>query len=140
MYIEPGVYSELTPRLTRRRQTNKGKNRTQAAPLVLSVSSHTPAENQPASCEPPPATRGDSKCTPNSIKDSSNVRKSANEDQNATKPVPIENIQTPKVITQVEPTASGAIGDNTPVTKDCSVQIERLDYIPAREIKKLNKG
>ena len=92
--------------------------------MVLNVSSHTPVENQPASCEPPLATRGDSKSTPNSVKDSSNAHKSANEDQSATELVPIENRQTPKVITHVEPTASGATGDNTPVTKECSVQIE----------------
>ena len=88
------------------------------------MSSHTPAENQPASCEPSPATTGDSKPTLNSVKDSNNVCKSADKDQNVTEPVPIENIQTPRAITQAEQTASEAIGDNTPITKGCSVQIE----------------
>ena len=81
------------------------------------MSSHTPSENQPASCEPSSATIGDSKPTPESV-----------------------NVRTPRLITQTELTASEAIGDNTSIIKGCSVQIECLDYILAREIKKLNKG
>ena len=60
-------------------------------------------------------------------------------DQNVIEPVP--NIQIPpslsglvRVTTQTESTASEVIGNNTPTIKQCSVQIECLDYILSREI------
>ena len=73
LYIEPGVYGELTPWSARRTQTSKSKNCSKTTVLDPSASSNNLTKNQPIHCEPTSAIGGDSQPTPNRGKDGKKV-------------------------------------------------------------------